>query len=46
MEFAFFAAEVESDAHAFFEGLRSGRLRLVGDSRDLERLQGLLKHLR
>lgn len=32
--------------HAFFEGLRSGRLRLVGDSRDLERLQGLLKHLR
>lgn len=31
---------------AFFDGLQSGRLRLVGDSRDLQRLQGLLKHLR
>ncbi|WP_110650497.1 hypothetical protein [Salinicola peritrichatus] len=30
---------------AFREGLFDGRLRLVGDSRDLERLQGLLKHL-
>lgn len=30
---------------AFREGLFSGRLRLVGDSRDLERLQSLLKHL-
>lgn len=30
---------------AFREGLFSGRLRLVGDSRDLERLQSLLKCL-
>ncbi|WP_251975874.1 hypothetical protein [Salinicola avicenniae] len=30
---------------AFREGLFDGRLRLVGDSRDLERLQSLLKHL-
>ena len=30
---------------AFREGLFNGQLRLVGDSRDLERLQSLLKHL-
>ncbi|MBZ9558609.1 MULTISPECIES: hypothetical protein [Modicisalibacter] len=30
---------------AFREGLIDGRLRLVGDSRDLNRLQALLKHL-
>ncbi|WFF41262.1 hypothetical protein EVC62_06965 [Salinicola endophyticus] len=30
---------------AFREGLFDGRLRLVGDSRDLERLQSLLKFL-
>jgi len=30
---------------AFREGLFNGRLRLVGDSRDLERLQSLLKYL-
>ncbi|GHB13671.1 hypothetical protein [Salinicola rhizosphaerae] len=30
---------------AFREGLFGGNLRLVGDSRDLERLQGLLKYL-
>ncbi|MDR5889196.1 MULTISPECIES: hypothetical protein [Halomonas] len=30
---------------AFLDGMMAGRVRLVGDARDLERLQGLLKHL-
>ena len=31
---------------AFLDGLMDGRVRLVGDSRDLARLQSLLKNLR
>jgi hypothetical protein len=31
---------------AFLDGLMDGRVRLVGDSRDLERLQKLLRYLR
>ncbi|WP_136248397.1 hypothetical protein [Halomonas borealis] len=30
---------------AFLDGMMAGRVRLVGDAKDLERLQGLLKHL-
>lgn len=32
--------------HAFLDGMLNGQLRLVGDSRDLTRLQKLLKYLR
>ena len=31
---------------AFLDGMMNDRVRLVGDSRDLERLQSLLKHIR
>lgn len=30
---------------AFLDGLMAGRVRLVGDAKDLEKLQGLLKQL-
>ncbi|UYG07718.1 hypothetical protein [Halomonas sp. M4R1S46] len=30
---------------AFLDGMMAGKVRLVGDAKDLERLQGLLKHL-
>lgn len=31
---------------AFLDGMMNDQVRLVGDSRDLERLQALLKHIR
>lgn len=31
---------------AFLDGMMNGQVRLVGDSRDLERLQALLRHIR
>ncbi|MFG6176369.1 hypothetical protein ACGTN6_03900 [Halomonas sp. THAF12] len=30
---------------AFLDGMMAGHVRLVGDAKDLERLQGLLRHL-